>query len=80
MTRRNIKDMTEADLQTWMNLLMDATRNSMPDGVAGFMLVVVDTDGVCQFASTLDPDLNVMPHMLRELAMRLETQDYIRRS
>ena len=74
---RLMKDMTEPELRTYFNQVMNATQSVVPPDVEGFMLVMFTDQGITQYASSVEREDAV--EALRELADRLERKDTITR-
>lgn len=74
---RLLKDMTEPELEQYINLLMSATQCVVPTDVQGFMVVLFCDDGITQYGSSITRETAVPA--LRELADRLEKRDGIER-
>ena len=70
-------DMTEPELKTYFNLVMEATEAITPPDVMGSMVIMFMDNGITQYASSIERDGAIKA--LRELADRLEQNQTVTR-
>ena len=73
-----MKDWDEPKLRRFINTILSALQESMPEDVEGLILLMFMDDGITQYGSTLEREGAVKA--LREFLGRVETRDLYERS
>ena len=71
------KDNTEPQLRAFINLLCGAVGDALPPDVLGFMLVMMQDNGIAQYGGSITRESAI--GALRELADRLEANTTVER-
>ena len=77
VTTNRLEDMTEPELREHLNRKLRFLKAGETPDTVGTMLIIFQTDGICQYGATLDPETT--PQALRELATRLEQRETVKR-